>query len=289
MSGEAWNKNDDWKIGTSIKTINLIDKKTLKIDNMNMKTSNKKLQGRIVDTTLLSVEQINSMWAIFKKYYDSVSESAFKKDLSEKNYAILLVDKDDNSIKGFSTVQVLFHTLGTKKAQIIYSGDTILEKEYWGSKVLHNTFLKLILKLKLQRPFMPLYWFLISKGYKTFLLLAKNVKDYWPNMEGETPAFEKSLLQELCQKKFGDSWKPELGVLKFENCPGKLKGEIAPINERDLREPLIRFFVSKNPEHANGDELCCIGKIDIGTVQFFLVKTIKRILKIDLSTLVRAQ
>lgn len=254
-----------------------------------MNTQNKKLQGRIVDVTLLSKEQINSMWAIFTKYYDSVSELSFKKDLNEKNYAILLIDKADESIKGFSTVQVLSHSMGNKKAQIIYSGDTILEKEYWGSKVLHNTFLKLVLKLKIQKPFTPLYWFLISKGYKTFLLLAKNVKDYWPNMEGGTPAFEQSLLEELCQKKFPDSWKPELGVLKFENCPGKLKGEIAPITERDLREPLIDFFVRKNPGHTEGDELCCIGKIDTGTVQFFLTKTFKRIFKIDLSTLVRAQ
>lgn len=254
-----------------------------------MKTSSKKLQGRIVDVTLLSVEQVNTMWAIFKKYYDSVSESAFKSDLNQKNYAILLVDQADNSIKGFSTVQVLQHQHGSKKAQIIYSGDTILEKEYWGSKVLHNTFLKLIFKLKLQKPFTPLYWFLISKGYKTFLLLAKNVKDYWPNMEGETPAFEKSLLEELCHKKFGDSWKPELGVLKFETCPGKLKGEIAPITTRDLREPLIQFFVDKNPGHADGDELCCIGKIDLGTVQFFLGKTLKRIFSFELKGLTRAQ
>ncbi len=252
-----------------------------------MKTSNKKLQGLIVNVTLLSVEQVDSMWAIFTKYYESVSEDAFKNDLAKKNYAILLVDQADSSIKGFSTVELLEHQVGTRKSLIFYSGDTILEKEYWGSKVLHKTFLKLVIKLKLQKPFTPFYWFLISKGYKTFLILANNYKNYWPNMQEETPAFEKSLIHELCQKKFTDSWKPELGVLKFETCPGKLKGAVAPVVSRDLGEPLIQFFVDKNPGHADGDELCCIGKIDLGLFYNFTCKALKK--SFQLKVLTRAR
>lgn len=254
-----------------------------------MKMPNKKLKGLIVNVSLLCEEQVSLMWAIFTKYYDSVSEDAFKADLNEKNYAILLVDQADGLIKGFSTAQVIQYQEGAKKAQVIYSGDTILEKEYWGSKVLHNTFLSLVLKLKLQKPFTPLYWFLISKGYKTFLLLAKNIKNHWPNMDGETPIYEKSLLQDLCHKKFAHSWKPELGVLKFERCPGKLKGEIAPITTKDLREPLIQFFVDKNPGHASGDELCCLGLMDLATVQYIFLKNFKKVFKLNLKSLTQAQ
>ena len=28
-----------------------------------------------------------------------------------------------------------------------------------------------------------------------------------------------------------------------------------------LRDPNVQFFVAQNPEHANGDELCCIAPL----------------------------
>jgi hypothetical protein len=44
---------------------------------------------------------------------------------------------------------------------------------------------KLIIKLRVKYPFNEFYWLLISKGYKTYLLLANNYYVYYPNVNGE--------------------------------------------------------------------------------------------------------
>jgi hypothetical protein len=248
-----------------------------------MTSARKKIEGTIVKINQLKEEQIVSMWSVFAKYYDSIDEQAFRKDLAAKTYIILIVEKSSKTIKGFSTVQIMDHLINRKKCQIIYSGDTVIEKEYWGTKDLQTTFSKLLFLTKLKKPLTPTYWFLISKGYKTYLLLAKNIKVHWPNVEKETPTYENQLLNDLCKNKFTDSWRPELGVLKFKNCLGKLKGEVAPVTDLELKEPLINFFVSKNPGHIDGDELCCLGNINLETITHLVKKNILRILNHYLS------
>ena len=42
-----------------------------------------------------------------------------------------------------------------------------------------------MIKLRIKYPFNELYWLLISKGYKTYLLLANNYYVYYPNIKDE--------------------------------------------------------------------------------------------------------
>lgn len=216
------------------------------------------------------------MWGIFNRYYDSVDIETFKKDMAAKTSVIVLFDSGDNSVQGFSTIEVRYERIQGKKVCVIYSGDTVIESSYWGQTALHNAFLKYLITTKLKNIHLPVYWFLISKGYKTYLLLSRNFKNYWPNHQTQNfPEFERNLLNRLGTAKFKDSWVPEEGVIRFSYDTCKLKEAVAPITEKHLSHQDIAYFVEKNPEHATGTELACLGKLDMGLIYVRVAKQLK--------------
>lgn len=232
------------------------------------------LRSVLVDISTLEESQIQGMWKVFEKYYADISYERFLRDLSSKNHVILLFA--DHKLAGFSTIKVFKEKIGNQKITAIYSGDTIIEEAYWGQTALQREFYNFLVKTWFLNLDSTVYWFLISKGYKTYCLLTRNFAEHWPRHEKATPAFESALIDRLSGSLFGSAWKKELGVLQFENPMGRLKNNVAPISEELRKFPDIRFFAEQNPHHENGDELCCLGKFDLATILYFPMKVIRK-------------
>ncbi len=210
--------------------------------------------GRLTDCQKIE------MFSVFAKYYEAVEFDIFLSDLREKNDVILLLA--GKKIVGFSTLLCREMIVQGKKVLGVYSGDTILEKEYWGSSALGKKFLKYLWLKKLARPGTPVYWFLISKGYKTYLLMANNFANHYPRMESETPSFEKELMNTFYGERFAKKYIPEKGVIAMPEDSCRLKEAVAPITEELKREvPRVAFFESNNPKWASGHELACIAEM----------------------------
>jgi hypothetical protein len=219
------------------------------------------------------------MWDIFRTYYCDVTRQQFLSDLSQKRHIILVRDKLDNSLQGFSTLEVFRERVDGRYVTAIFSGDTIIEKAYWGQTTLQKAFFRYILKVKLTHPRDAVYWFLISKGYKTYLLLARNFPEHWPRHDKKTPRWQQAVLDTLARKKFGEFWIPELGILRFNTPQGRLREKVAEVSNDLLTHPDIRFFHQQNPGHAEGEELCCIGRVDTTLAIFYPLKLAAKLLK----------
>lgn len=222
------------------------------------------LVAEVVAVSALEASAREAMWQVFARYYAEVDRARFERDLDKKDDVILLIDGGDRSIQGFSTLEIYRRAEDGRNVIAVFSGDTIIDEAYWGQKALHRTFVRYVVMLKLRNPTVPVYWFLISKGYKTYLLLSRNFTTYWPRHDRETPRWEQGLLDFLANDKYPDDYVPEAGVLRFAECEGRLKGGVAPIAPSLLDHPDIKFFLRSNPGHALGEELCCLGKVDAG-------------------------
>ncbi len=238
-----------------------------------MKHSKKRVRARVVSIRELDLAKREKMYRLLQSYYHGVSWEQFQSDLTEKNDVILLEHRDDG-ICGFSTLLQKEIEIGGRKVIGVFSGDTILEQKYWGSPALGIRFLGYLWGLKLKNLGTPVYWFLISKGYKTYLLMANNFKTSFPDLRRATPHFEKSLMDRFYSAKYGAHYQPERGVISFagtETC--RLKEQIAPITE-ELRQsvPRVAFFVKSNPNWAAGDELACIAKMTLDMPVRYAIK-----------------
>jgi len=217
------------------------------------------------------------MWELFASYYTDVVRATFEVDLDGKSHVILLRDADDDSLQGFSTVLRTVTRVQGRQVAAVFSGDTLVAKPYWGQTALQRAFYGYIGRTKLRYPLTPVVWFLISKGYRTYLLLARNFPEFWPRRERPTPPWPAAVLTQLARERFGDTFDAERGILSAGG--GRLQSFVAPIEEASASDPDALFFETVNPGHANGDELCCIGFIDARMFIFYAGKTVRRSLR----------
>lgn len=238
------------------------------------------LFAKVVRPKEISTGELIRMHHLFLHYYDDHPFETFKRDLLEKDDVILLRDSKTQELQGFSTIlKVQINKDGTIYHGI-YSGDTVVASEYWGSPALGIMFLKYLWWHKMKHPFRPLYWFLISKGYKTYLLMSNNFKVHYPRFEMQTDVHYQSLMDAFYSKKFKNTYYPEnnLIVPKGESC--HLKMEVADIDYKLLKIPRIKFFQDKNPDWQKGTELCCIAEMSLFMpMKYALKKALKGLLK----------
>ncbi len=236
----------------------------------------KELVSETLRVKKIKRSDVERMYLLFSEYYDNHTLQTFEHDLFEKDHVILLRDKKNNELQGFSTLlRVPLKKLG-KKVIGVYSGDTVVRKDYWGSSVLGITFLKYLWKLKVKSPGTAVYWFLISKGYKTYLLMAKNFSIYYPRYDQETPSEYKRLMDEFYSSKFKENYESETGLITFEGHACALKHNVSDITSDLLTEPRIAFFQQQNPKWADGQELTCIAKMTFWMpFKYALKKTFK--------------
>jgi len=237
----------------------------------------RRLEALVLAVSSLSLEQKTRMFEILERYYSHVSWDVFLKDLSDKSEVILLRSQQDQIIQGFSTLKFFETQVSGKTERAVFSGDTIIEKEFWGQTALQKAFVSRLMKEKLKAPHRPLYWFLISKGYKTYLLMANNFLNYFPSQNGQSDlqahrdAFSKTL--------FGKAYDPSTGLLQFGESAPRLKGEVAPIPSELLEsQSKVAFFVSKNPTWQKGTELACVAELDFEMIMGFTLKTVRKTL-----------
>lgn len=217
------------------------------------------LRTKISPVAAVPAAHVSAMFELFREYYDHVDLLAFKNDLARKTYLISLFDGD--RLVGFSTARV--ETLPGVKATILYSGDTVLEKAYWGSKILQLAFYKLMWICYLKAPWRPLYWMLMSKGYKTYLLMRRNFPTSYPNHLGETPLGLQLAMRKFYENVYGSSFDPATSLISFSEPRGQLKRGIAEACSGDLGDPDIAFFQERNPGAIHGIELACVAKLTI--------------------------
>lgn len=220
-----------------------------------------------VDT--LSVTDITRMHALFEANYAFSPLSTFISDLKKKDGVFLVRKKATQEIVGFSTLGIYTFELGGKKAKGLFSGDTILERAYWGSRSLQTAFaLKLFIEA-LKSPLTPQYWLLISKGYKTYLLLSKNFPDYYPK-RGAHDAHLQDLVTEYCDAMFPGKLNRDTMLLDFGDGANCLKDHVAAITPEMRTEPDIAFFEQRNPTWQRGTELPCIALADLKSFMKFV-------------------
>ena len=221
------------------------------------------LKARTVPVSRLSPEDRDAMFAVFERYYAEVTREQFEADLAGKNAVIVLCDTERGDIQGFSTLRKL-ETTGPdgRICRAVFSGDTVVDQAYWGQKVLGVAFLAYMLRCKLRRPFEPLYWFLISKGYKTYLLMANNFVTHYPRHERPTPPGFQALIDRLGHELFGEHYHPEEGLIRHPRSMGQLREGVAEISEAErASHPRIRFFAERNPDWHEGVELACVAEM----------------------------
>lgn len=234
------------------------------------------LRGQVVSIRDLTPTDRAQMYGVFSAYYADTSREGFEHDLAAKDHTILLRDRSGR-IRGFSTLRRLAIRHEGRTHYGIFSGDTVVDRPFWGTKVLGRTFLRHLFWERLRRPWAPLWWFLISKGYKTYLLMANNFSEHWPRHEQTTPAGRQALLDAFAGQVFPGHYQPDTGLITFPPSSGRLREGVAAATEAlTAANPRIRYFVERNPDWARGVELACIAEMSWSMPLRYALKALRK-------------
>lgn len=228
-----------------------------------------RLRAQVVPLAEVTPALVEQMWAVFDAHYVDVDRARFEADLRSKEKVIVLLDGAD--VVGFSTFTHHHGEVDGRPYTVAFSGDTVVATPYWGQTALQRAFCWQIFLTWLRNPGRPTYWYLISKGFKTYLLLTRNWIHAWPTVTHPTGAFEARVLHDISVRLFGDSYKPDRGVIVFDTPMGRVRDGLAP-PEPALEDPDVRFFVEHNPGHARGEELACLGRLELLLFVYFVLR-----------------
>ena len=210
------------------------------------------LKGQVVKIEQLTMKQTKKMYALMAQYYDNIIEETFYCDLLKKVEVVLLCD-DTGDFHGFTTLDVVFYDEHT---QLLFSGDTIIEKEYWANNDLSQSWIKNAFS-HADKFNGTTYWLLFTKGHKTYKFLHTFFNTFYPCVDQTTPQHLQQIIDGFMVEKYASQYQD--GVLNARK--DFLKTEFSDSDKMNLKNKHTAFFLEKNPNYAKGDELVCMTQI----------------------------
>ncbi len=220
------------------------------------------LTSRILAPKELSDHEFSDIFSLFSEYFYS-NKDIFQRDLLKKDWIILLEKSENQSIKGFTSIGYLDLEYCGSKLRTVFSGDTIIDRRFWNTFELSKQWIQTVLE-RCKLPDVPMYWLLLSSGYRTYRFLPTFYKEFYPRFDQKTPEKIQELKNILAKKIYGDNYRQENGVVQFKRGASPLIRGMAKVEPGRLNDPHVAFFLEKNPSFANGDELVCITEIKDG-------------------------
>ena len=220
-----------------------------------------KLQGHIHTVDQLNRDDHLAMFDLMNRHYEHVDTRVFTDDLAEKQWVLRLVDLDTGRLVGFSTQRLIPIDVNGQRRLVLFSGDTIVDEAAWGRPDFFNTSAALVSRLIAAHPNEDLYWYLISKGHRTYRFLPVFFREFFPRARVATPPLVKDILHGLGESRYPELYEPETGIIRADQHAYWLREDLMSIGEGRSRDRHVRFFLERNPGYAHGDELCCLAPL----------------------------
>lgn len=211
------------------------------------------LLGEVVDAAALTRTDRAALFALMTQVYDGVDRTTFERDLTAKDECILLRTPAGETV-GFSTQRFLTVEAAGRRVDGVFSGDTVIRPDHWGSPALFQAFARRYIVHR--DP--PREWFLISKGHRTYRMLTTFFAEFWPSRHAPTPDAARAVMDAYALALYPDDYNPSSGVIEYRVPHDRLRPGVAGTTERDLRNPDVAFFATRNPGHARGHDLVCL-------------------------------
>lgn len=220
----------------------------------------KQLTSEVRRVASLSESEVQGLFSLFAACYDAVSLEQFTADLGAKDDVLLLRDAAGVA-QGFSTQVTHRFEIEGRTIRVLFSGDTIISPEWWGTQELVRAWCRYAGHVKARHADEPLYWLLLSKGHRTYLYLPLFFHRYHPRSGMEDDVLKK-IKDAVAAQMFGRDYHATSSRLEFVSSKGHLRGTLADVPAARDRREHVAFFLEMNPRYAEGhDELVCLAEI----------------------------
>jgi hypothetical protein len=201
------------------------------------------------------------MFGLMETTFANVRRDVFEADLGAKQWVIRVHEPLSGRLVGFSTQALLSPTALGVPVRVLYSGDTVVDRQHWGDAALAHVWGRLALELIASSEAEPLYWFLTSKGFRTYRYLPTFFHEWFPRCGQATPEYERELIDLIGSHLSPACYDSAAQVIRAGAGKDFVRPGVSEPGSRAVQDKHVRFFLDLNPGYAHGDELCCLAPL----------------------------
>ncbi|HEV7606592.1 MAG TPA: hypothetical protein VGO61_04610 [Steroidobacteraceae bacterium] len=202
----------------------------------------------------LSPAQWDEIWQLTSEFYDVERDYAEAELRRRQSIAMFRMN---DALLGMAAIDTYPAGFRGRKLTVISTAHVLLRENWRGRNLVQKLGLRSFLKARLRYPLRPIYWFFDTFSYKSYLLLPRNFRTFWPRYDQATPEPRAALIDQLARQTYGPAWRPARGVA-VRSGQKRLRESAAPLNLGPDAGPHLDFFARANPGHAEGDMLVCL-------------------------------
>ena len=214
------------------------------------------LHIEILRTATLTAAQWDELWQLTDTFYDT-NRGYAQAQLKQHQQTALVRAGADGELVGTASISVHHCVFQGEIVTAIYTSHVLLRPEVRGRNLIQKIGFRTFLAERLRHPLRPVYWFFDTFSYKSYLLLPRNFREFWPRHDQVTPPREQALMHQLAAQVHGPDWRPATGIV-VRSGRKRLRAGTAPLEPGDHASPDLAFFARANPGHADGDMLVCL-------------------------------
>ena len=213
-----------------------------------------KLDIALRSSDSLTPRELDEIWAVTDRYVET-SREYFEAKLRALPEVGLW--RASGALIGLVSLDVYRVRWEGRTSIILFTSSVVIDDRFRGRDLVLRTGMKLLVREKLRRPWARAYWFFDTFSYKSYMILPRNLFEFWPRRNHPTPAPVKSFIDFLARHRYGDDWSRETGVVR-RSGKKRLRPDTAPVGDHQLTNEDIRFYEAANPGHRDGDMLVCL-------------------------------
>lgn len=213
----------------------------------------------VYPTASLSPAQWDEIWILTQEFYDV--ERAYAEAELRRRQRIALFRMND-ALLGMASIDVIEAPFRGRTITAISTAHVLLRENWRGRNLLQKLGFRTFLRERLRHPLRPIYWFFDTFSYKSYLLLPRNFRKFWPRYDQPTPPAQAALIDVLATHAYGAAWQPARGIV-LRSGQKRMRETAAPLILTRDSEPHLAFYAQANPGHADGDMLVCLCPLDL--------------------------
>jgi hypothetical protein len=208
----------------------------------------------VVPTARLGQQEWDEIWTLTEEFFEVEREYAEAELRRRQNIAMFRMN---DSLLGMAAIDVHAGDFRGDRVIVIHTSHVLIREAWRGRNLLQKLGLRTFLATRLRHPLSPIYWFFDTFSYKSYLLLPRNFREFWPRHDAATPESRAALIDQIATRVYGPAWRPERGVVA-RSGQKRMRATAAPLVLGPGSDPALEFFARANPGHAEGDMLICL-------------------------------
>jgi hypothetical protein len=216
--------------------------------------------------------ELDALWTVYSGFFDT-ERSSFDEVVRRADEVVRYTDPADGRLCGMVLLSAHGATHQGRAFRVLSTSAVCLEPAYRGLNAVQRLGLFRLALERVRHPFSDVYWYFDTFSYKSYLLLPRNLAEYWPRRDRPTPAWESGVIDLLARRQGGDAWSRTTGIIGPQGR--RLRAGVADVPPDDP-DPEIRFFLDRNPGHAAGGRLPCLCPLNARNVAAIAWTAIRR-------------